>query len=542
MNLRTFRIGTRLGLGFAIVLLMFLAMLSIGKVAGDNSRATLVAGIERANAKESLANTMRAALLEGSVAMCNIGVQQDVSAMQKEEARVKRQQTRYELARDKLEALGLTEAEKKIIADIGRIEKDVAAPFAEAVALALAFDNEGAGKILAKRIDPLTQAVLVELNKLTELQAVATRATMEEEESSRKRLNGGLFALSVLVFVIGGVCAWLITRSITRPLRSAVAIAQKVAAGELRMRIDVVGKDEVSELLLALNDMDESLINIVTKVRAGTESIALASRQIACGNADLSTRTEEQASALEETASSMEELTATVRQNADNARQANRMAVSASDVAVRGGTVVAEVVGTMGAIDASARKIVDIIGVIDGIAFQTNILALNAAVEAARAGEQGRGFAVVASEVRHLAQRSAMAAKEIKKLIDMSVSKVGNGMQQVNRAGATMEQLVQSVQKVTALMQDIAAASREQSIGVDQVNVAIEHIDRAAQQNAQLVEQAGAAANSLAEEAVGLTQALRVFKFGPAGAAVPAARMALPRARRQESAVLHLAA
>ena len=512
MNLRTFRIGTRLGLGFAIVLLMFLAMLSIGKVAGDNSRATLVAGIERANAKESLANTMRAALLEGSVAMCNIGVQQDVSAMQKEEAKVKRQQTRYELARDKLEALGLTEAEKKIIADIARIEKDVAAPFAEAVALALAFDNEGAGKILAKRIDPLTQAVLVELNKLTELQAVATRATMEEEESSRKRLNGGLFALSVLVFVIGGVCAWLITRSITRPLRSAVAIAQKVAAGELRMRIDVVGKDEVSELLLALNDMDESLINIVTEVRAGTESIALASRQIACGNADLSTRTEEQASALEETASSMEELTATVRQNADNARQANRMAVSASDVAVRGGTVVAEVVGTMGAIDASARKIVDIIGVIDGIAFQTNILALNAAVEAARAGEQGRGFAVVASEVRHLAQRSAQAAKEIKALIGNSMSNVEAGSRLVDQAGSTMREVVEAVGRVTAIMAEISAAGQQQTEGIDQVQQAIMQMDETTQQNAALVEQAAAASEAMQMQAAALARAVSVFK------------------------------
>jgi methyl-accepting chemotaxis protein len=248
-------------------------------------------------------------------------------------------------------------------------------------------------------------------------------------------------------------------------------------------------------------------------VRSGTDTIATASSQIAAGNHDLSSRTEEQASSLEETAASMEELTSTVKQNADNARQANQLAVSASSVAVKGGSVVAEVVGTMGAINASSRKIVDIIGVIDGIAFQTNILALNAAVEAARAGEQGRGFAVVAAEVRNLAQRSAAAAKEIKTLIDDSVSKVEEGSNQVAEAGKTMDEIVDSVKRVTDIMAEITAASQEQTSGIEQINQAITQMDQVTQQNAALVEEAAAAASSLQEQAANLSQVVSVFKM-----------------------------
>jgi methyl-accepting chemotaxis protein len=259
--------------------------------------------------------------------------------------------------------------------------------------------------------------------------------------------------------------------------------------------------------------MNDSLVRIVGEVRNGTDTIASASSQIAAGNLDLSGRTEQQASSLEETAASMEQLTATVKQNADNARQANQLAVTASGVALKGGSVVAEVVGTMGAINASSRKIVDIIGVIDGIAFQTNILALNAAVEAARAGEQGRGFAVVAAEVRNLAQRSAAAAKEIKTLIGDSVDKVEEGSKQVAQAGKTMDEIVDSVKRVTDIMAEITAASQEQSSGIEQVNQAITQMDQVTQQNAALVEEAAAAAASLQEQANNLSQAVSVFKL-----------------------------
>ena len=304
-----------------------------------------------------------------------------------------------------------------------------------------------------------------------------------------------------------------LVRSMSRSLRKAVDFANAVAQGDLTRPIRVKGKDEVAQLLTALSAMQSSLIKIVGEVRQGTDTIVTASSQIAAGNMDLSSRTEQQASSLEETAASMEELTSTVKQNADNARQANQLAESASSVAVKGGRVVSQVVDTMSAINSSSKKIVDIIGVIDGIAFQTNILALNAAVEAARAGEQGRGFAVVAAEVRNLAQRSAAAAKEIKTLIGDSVDKVEEGSKQVLEAGKTMDEIVGSVKRVTDIMAEITVASQEQTSGIEQINQAITQMDQVTQQNAALVEEAAAAAASLQEQASGLLQVVSVFKL-----------------------------
>ncbi|WP_317204157.1 methyl-accepting chemotaxis protein [Janthinobacterium sp.] len=326
--------------------------------------------------------------------------------------------------------------------------------------------------------------------------------------------NYGIFSATLLGFLINVFLWYTLRSSVLQPLGKALEGARAIAAGDLSGSFDTGSTDEVGQLLRALQQMNSNLIATIRDVRVNVETMAVATRQIAAGNLDLSGRTESQAASLEETASSVDEFSSTVKQNADNSMQANTLALAASKVAVEGGEIVAEVITTMSDINTSSKKIVDIISLIEGIAFQTNILALNAAVEAARAGEQGRGFAVVAGEVRNLAQRSALAAKDIKNLIDISVGKVGAGMLQVNRAGATMEQVVSSVQQVTAIMQEISLASREQSIGVDQVNQAIAHMDQVTQQNAALVEEAAAAATSLAEQAGNLTQAVSLFKFG----------------------------
>ena len=320
-----------------------------------------------------------------------------------------------------------------------------------------------------------------------------------------------LFSAAGLVIAVA--LSWLITRSITRPIRQAVLVAQTVAAGDLRSLIDVSGRDETAQLLAALKRMNANLSRIVGNVRSGSNSIATASAQIAMGNADLSQRTEEQASNLQQTAASMEELTATVKQNADTARQATQLASGASSVAERGGQVVNQVVATMTEISASSRRIADIISVIDGIAFQTNILALNAAVEAARAGEQGRGFAVVAAEVRNLAQRSAQAAKEIKSLIEDSVQRVESGSQLVDEAGKTMGEIVVQVQRVADLINEIGAASAQQSSGIEQIGGAVAQLDQVTQQNAALVEEGAAAAESLKHQASQLADAVEVFRL-----------------------------
>jgi len=325
----------------------------------------------------------------------------------------------------------------------------------------------------------------------------------------RWQILGGTLLLAVAIFAF----AWIVARKIKEALDKAISVSEQIAAGDLTVKIEVDSQDETGHLLASLKEMNEGLARIVGEVRTGADSIATATEQIAAGNADLSQRTEEQASALEETASSMEELTSTVKQNADNAQQANQLAISASGVAVKGGDVINKVVCTMQSITDSSRKISDIIGVIDGIAFQTNILALNAAVEAARAGEQGRGFAVVAAEVRSLAQRSAAAAKEIKTLIEDSVGKVQDGSRLVEEAGHTTQEIVTSIKRVTDIMAEISAASLEQSSGIEQVNTAITQMDDVTQQNAALVEQAAAAAESLEEQAQQLVQVVTRFKL-----------------------------
>jgi methyl-accepting chemotaxis protein len=381
----------------------------------------------------------------------------------------------------------------------------------------LALVKEGRGK---QGMDAM-RTLLGEIGQAeTALLAMRSEAAAALQARTHWTLLGGGAAALILAAMI----AWWLARNISVPLRSAIDVARQVAQGDLTVQVEVRSKDETGELMQALKDMTASLLRIVTEVRGGTQAIATASRQIASGNIDLSARTELQASSLEETASSMEELTSTVQQNAQNASEANGLAASASAVAGKGGAVVAQVVDTMGSINDSSRKIVDIIGVIDGIAFQTNILALNAAVEAARAGEQGRGFAVVATEVRNLAQRSAGAAKEIKALINDSVAQVESGARLVDEAGHTMREIVDSVHKVSSIVGHISAASDEQRSGIEQVNQAISEMDQVTQQNAALVEEAAAAAESMQEQAARLADAVSVFRTAQVDAAPPAPR------------------
>ena len=371
-----------------------------------------------------------------------------------------------------------------------------------------------AEQLLLQRMSPLYQNLQKSSDALIDLQ-MKNAATAYEE--SQKYFS--LFQMAAIGGILAGllvvaISAFFLIRAINQPLEEMLKHFDAISAGDLTTRIEVKSKNEMGMLMSGLQKMQLRLTETVSRVREGSVTISAATTQIAAGNMDLSSRTEQQAASLEETASSMEELTSTVKQNEDNARQANQMAISASAVAVKGGSVVSEVVDTMGSIDASAKKIVDIIGVIDGIAFQTNILALNAAVEAARAGEQGRGFAVVASEVRSLAQRSAAAAKEIKTLIDDSVGKVDAGSKLVAQAGVTMKEVVDSVKHVTDIMSEILAASQEQSAGIEQVNTAISQMDQVTQQNAALVEEAAAAAASLEDQAASLSATVSVFKVG----------------------------
>lgn len=389
------------------------------------------------------------------------------------------------------------------------------------------------GTFLVNDCSPLRRQIVADLDVVIKnIESELARAS-EQVDIALETSRNLVLAIAVAALLIGGVLAVQVTRSISRPLARATEFADAVSVGDLSARIHSTSSDEIGILLEALDNMRTGLAKIVHEVRASGEAITRNSNEIASGNLDLSARTEQQAGALEETAASMEELTTTVKQNADNARQANALATAASDVAQRGGTVIGQVVSTMSEIDASASKISNIIGVIDGIAFQTNILALNAAVEAARAGEQGRGFAVVASEVRNLAQRSAAAAREIKDLISHSTDKVASGSKLVGDAGATMQDIVDSVRRVTDIMGEIAAASQEQTAGIEQINQAVAEMDNVTQQNAALVEEAAAAAESMKQQALTLNTAVAAFRLD-AGRTGPTAGMS-PRATPKSS-------
>ncbi|BEU98772.1 HAMP domain-containing protein (plasmid) [Acidovorax sp. DW039] len=404
---------------------------------------------------------------------------------------------------DKVSMDGIQEIRKKVLAGVAKIR-----------AFRLAGDINGSQNYVKDEFAPLIR--IYEGAQDEFISILERRRSAVQEEATAQRIRAGVISgfTALLVFALGALAAWWLVRSITEPLRQAVETANAIAAGDLTRELQSSRKDELGQMLRALSDMSARLRGVVSEVRQGVDSVSSASIEIANGNHDLSARTEQTAANLEETASSMEELTATVTQSADTARQANQLAGTAAQAAARGGEVVGQVVTSMQQITESSRKISDIIGVIDGIAFQTNILALNAAVEAARAGEQGRGFAVVASEVRNLAGRSAEAAKEIKTLIGKSVENVESGSEQVAQAGKTMDEIVSSVRRVSDLIGEITASSTEQRDGIAQVNQAVANLDQMTQQNAALVEESTAAAASMRDQAQRLAEVVAVFNVG----------------------------
>ena len=516
--LSNLRIGRRLGLGFGLLLVLMLGTLAltVRQMSVQNTHLTRIAGVDRT--ATALIASVRDEVAIRAVGVRSMALLFDAAAQQVEKNRITRAQLIIDDSLAQLDELLKKDAEatpqtKALLATTLEMEREAAAISAKVVSHVSERRPAEAMAVLTTEDMPMLTKLSQHLDTFSEHNAQQANARVAEASAGYRRALTLSIALGTAALAIGSLLGWALTRSITRPVGEAVRIAQAVAAGDLTTRIEVKSRDELGQLLTALKGMNDSLVKVVGEVRSGSEGVAAGSSQIATGGAELSQRTERQASNLQETAASMEELSATVRQSGDSARQANQLASSAAEVAARGGQVVSQVVATMDEINASSKKMADIIGVIDGIAFQTNILALNAAVEAARAGEQGRGFAVVASEVRSLAQRSAQAAKEIKGLIGDSVERVEGGSRLVADAGATMTEIVSSVQRVTDIIGEITAAAGEQTDGIGQVSTAVVQLDQMTQQNAALVEQSAAAAMSLKDQATRLADVVRTFRL-----------------------------
>ena len=507
------KISTRLAVAFAVMVLLLVALGAVALVRSAHQRAELKDVVDVRIPIIKALGALNDGVDEQAIQLRNLAIFTSEAIVKSATSQIAAAAADVDAQYKTLNTLVSSEKGKELMARMQQRGGDFLKLRDQYLTTLQQGQRDEALKLLEEQLRPAQRAYMAAIDEQFEYQFKTTVDAGALAESAALALQRDVLIAAALAIGIAIFLAITIIRSITRPLAQAVEAADRVAGGDLSGQIVVQSKDETGHLLSALQRMQQSLVNTVSTVRQNAEGVASASAQIASGNNDLSARTEQQASALEETAASMEELGSTVRQNADNARAANQLAVSASTVAVQGGDVVAEVVETMKGINASSNKIADIISVIDGIAFQTNILALNAAVEAARAGEQGRGFAVVAGEVRNLAGRSAEAAKEIKALITASVERVEQGTALVDKAGATMTEVVSAIRRVTDIMGEISAASSEQSAGVGQVGEAVTQMDQATQQNAALVEEMAAAASALNAQAGELVNAVAVFKL-----------------------------
>ena len=513
MTYRKLRIGQQLALsfGFITVLLLAVIFLTYSRISTLNANITLTNS--DLYPKTILAHRIKDKVNEAVISMRNVLLTSNLLQIKAEFDSVESGAVVIVAAIKEIDAGTDNGPGRQYVANLLTARQGFVAARKHFAELILQDKKSDASAQMSGEVLPAQQTYFAAVDGLIAFEQQRMADNVNLSGAQARQTQTLLLVISLSSLLLGALIAWYTTRSITAPLAKAVTIARTVADGDLSSTIEADAHNETGQLLAALRDMNDGLLKIVSQVRIGTGAIASASSQIAAGNADLSVRTERQAGSLEETVSAMAELTSTVRQNADNALQANALATSASNIAIAGGNVVRDVVATMNSINASSAKIVDIISVIDGIAFQTNILALNAAVEAARAGEQGRGFAVVASEVRTLAQRSASAAKEIKELIGDSVEKVGSGTLLVEQAGATMTDMVASVRRVTDIVGEISEASREQSNGLEEINQAIGQMEQSTQQNAALVEEAASAATSMQQQSASLAQLVGVFRL-----------------------------
>ncbi len=513
MNYRNMHVATKLWLGVIVIIVSLTALIAFAGTRSARLQAESELMLRALNSRVNAVSSWAGLTEANAVRTVSLVQTFDPVVEGRMSEEIKVTSARIAKIEQAIESMGLNGEEKSQLEEIARRRATALETRNQALKAKADGDSEGAQKLLNERYLPAVQAYVAALLELVAIEERAEQRYAEEVRAARSltlKIAGGAVIL-ILAGLLAG--AAVLIRSIRQPLAEANRLAARIAEGDLSATIDTSRGDEFGDLMKSLARMNASLAHMVQQVRQSADSMATASAEIATGNQDLSQRTEQTSGDLQSTASAMEELTSTVQHSADNARQASQLASSASTVAQKGGAVVQQVVSTMGEIHASSRKIADIIGVIDGIAFQTNILALNAAVEAARAGEQGRGFAVVAGEVRSLAGRSAEAAKEIKALIGTSVEKVGTGTQLVRQAGDTMQEIVQSVRRVADVIGEITAAAGEQSSGIAQVNTSIAKLDQMTQQNAALVEQSAAAAQSLREQADQLAQAVAVFKL-----------------------------